>query len=221
LDLMRTSAYSSGPMSHPIKMDQVDGAGVIVEHRQWPTLAAARAMSTTVGHASDRPTGPSKTQVRPSRGRLPSSCPAWSIRWSDRSTTIAMLVSTTGDSPSCQTPSPLALRAVMQPSRASCRSSLRRSMRAAVSTVTAATSAQYVAAGARRPPRPGHGGHQARVLILCHSKTVASWRTRPPRTQCGPRRSPAHGPPVPKIVERQLTALIAQGFHAGDMLING
>ena len=31
------------------------------------TLAAARAMSTTVGHASDRPTGPSKTIPRRAR----------------------------------------------------------------------------------------------------------------------------------------------------------
>jgi hypothetical protein len=31
----------------------------------------------------------------------------------------------------------------------------------------------------------------------------------------------ARAPPVPKIVERQLTALMGQGFHPGGMLING
>ena len=56
-------------------------------------------------------------------------------------------------------------------------------MRAAVSTVTAATSAQYVAAEDDCPSQD-HGGHPAGVVILCHRKAVASWRTRPPRTQC-------------------------------------
>ena len=180
----------------------------------WRRLGQCRRLWATL---LTGPAGPSKTQVRPSRGRLPSSCPAWSIKWSDRPSTINMLVSTTDDSPSRQTRSPPALRAVMQPSRASCRSSLRRSTRAAVSTVTAATSAQYVAAGAHRPPHPGHRGHPGSrpdpVPYQGRRELEDETATHPMRGLASHRRTraagakdrgtPTHGPDGPRLSRRR------------------